>query len=110
VPAITQATNFCFFRLERSQSATAASPTGDAAVTSGSLCQLEEFPLNPEVQQQVARLMAARAKAEAVRSLDRGDFAAAGALLQAAKVHMIAAPASAVIGNGTGPWQIWMRT
>jgi len=45
--------------------------------------------------------MAARAKAEAVRSLDRGDFAA-GALLQAAKVHMIAAPASAVMdGNGT---------
>jgi Ca-activated chloride channel family protein len=99
VPAMTQATNFCFFRLawndpnqeqRQVQRVTLQLPVVPFA-------QLEEFPLNPEVQQQVARLMAAPAKAEAVKSLDRGDFVAAGALLQAAKVHMMTAPASAVM-------------
>ncbi len=56
--------------------------------------QLEEFPPNPEVQQQVARLMAARAKEEAVRNLDRGNFAAARASLQVARIEMMGAPVS----------------
>lgn len=34
---------------------------------------------------------------EAARSLDRGDFAAAGASLQAARVQMMAAPASGMM-------------
>ena len=93
---MTQATNLCFFRFawndpnhsqRQVQRVTFQLPAVPFA-------QLEEFPLNPEVQQQFARLMAARAKEEAVRSLDRGDFAAAGASLQAARAQMMAAPAS----------------
>jgi len=96
VPAISQATDLCYFRLawndpnqeqQQVQRMTLHLPVVPFA-------ELEEFPLNPEVQQQVARLMAARAKEEAVRSLDRGDFAAAGASLQAARAQMMAAPAS----------------
>ncbi len=99
VPAMTQATDLCFFRLawndpnqeqRQVQRMTLQLPAVPFA-------QLEEFPLNPEVQQQVARLMAARAKEEAVRSLDRGDFAAAGASLQAARVQMMTAPASGMM-------------
>ncbi len=96
VPAMTQATDLCFFRLawnapnqeqRQVQRMTLQLPAVPFA-------QLEEFPPNPEVQQQVARLMAARAKEEAVRNLDRGDFAAAGASLQVARAQMMAAPAS----------------
>lgn len=36
--------------------------------------QLEEFPLNQDVQQQVALMMAARAQKEAVRLVDKGDY------------------------------------
>jgi Ca-activated chloride channel family protein len=99
VPAMSQGTSLCFFRLawddpnqkqRQVQRVILQLPVVPFA-------QLEEFPLNPEVQQQVARLMAARAKAEAVRSLDQGDFAAAGASLQAARVHMMAAPATPVM-------------
>ena len=97
VPAITQATNFCSFRLawndpnqerRQVQRVTLQLPVVPFA-------QLEEFPLNPEVQQQVARLMAARAKAEAVRNMDRGDLAAAGTSLETARFYSLAAPKSA---------------
>ncbi|CAN1209437.1 VWFA domain-containing protein [Tumidithrix helvetica PCC 7403] len=39
--------------------------------------QLDDFPFNKEVQREVAKLMAARAKDEVVRNIDRGDIAAA---------------------------------
>ncbi len=96
VPAMTQATDLCCFRLawndpNQSQRQVLRIRLQLPAVP---FAQLEEFPPNPEVQQQVARLMAARAKEEAVRNLDRGDFAAAGASLQVARVQMMAAPAS----------------
>ncbi len=47
-----------------------------------SSAQLEEFPLNLEVQEQVVLMMAARAKKEAVRLVERGDYEAASRLLQ----------------------------
>jgi len=51
--------------------------------------QLDEFPLNAEVQQQVALMMAARAKKEAVRLVDRGEFDEASQVLQATKQRML---------------------
>ncbi|MDX2099154.1 MAG: macro domain-containing protein [Leptolyngbyaceae cyanobacterium bins.59] len=51
--------------------------------------QLEEFPFNQEVQQQVALMMTARAKKEAVRLVDRGEMEAAGQVLQQAKADIL---------------------
>lgn len=51
--------------------------------------QLEEFPLNQEVQQQVALMMAARAKKEAVRLVDRGDHQGASQVLQETRQQML---------------------
>lgn len=97
VPAMTvQAADLCYFRLawndpqqQHRQKVRAALHL--PVVSSAQL----EFPLNPEVQQQVARLMAARAKQEVVRNLDRGDYAAARLSLEAARVQVSAAPVSA---------------
>lgn len=46
--------------------------------------QLSEFPPNEDVQRVTALLMAARARDEAVRLMDRGDYAAARSSLTAA--------------------------
>lgn len=51
--------------------------------------QLEDFSLNQEVQQQVALMMAARAKKEAVRLVDRGEMGSASQVLQQAKVDIL---------------------
>jgi Ca-activated chloride channel family protein len=51
--------------------------------------QLEEFPLNQEVQQQVALMMTARAKKEAVRLVDRGEMDAASQVLQQTKAQVL---------------------
>jgi Ca-activated chloride channel family protein len=55
---------------------------------------LAECPLNPEVQQQVVLMSAARAKKEAVQKVDEGDYATASQLLQTAREQVLAAPAS----------------
>lgn len=51
--------------------------------------QLEEFPLNQDVQQQVALMMTARAKKEAVKLVDHGQIDAADQLLQGAKADVL---------------------
>ncbi len=51
--------------------------------------QLEALPRNADVLQQVALMMAARAKKEAVRLVDRGDCGAASQVLQHAKKQML---------------------
>ncbi|MGD2181144.1 macro domain-containing protein [Lusitaniella coriacea] len=56
--------------------------------------QLEEFPFNPEVRQQVALMMAARAKKEAVQLSDRGDLENASKRLQKARQDVLNAPQS----------------
>ncbi len=56
--------------------------------------QLAEFPPNVEVQEQVAILMAARARLEVVRFIDRGDYASAQASLKTAREQVSAMPAS----------------
>lgn len=56
---------------------------------------LEEFPFNAEVQQQVAQLIAARAKQEATRYADAADLASARQSLDQAKMALAQAPACA---------------
>ena len=51
--------------------------------------ELNEYPFNEEVRARVARLMASRAKEEAIKSLDRGDFARTKERLQMAKQEMM---------------------
>lgn len=98
VPAITvQAADLCYFRLawndpQQQQRQKVRAALHLPVVSSA---QLEDFPLNSEVQEQVARLMAARAKQEVVRNLDRGDYAAARLSLEAARTQVSAAPVSA---------------
>ncbi|MBE9111929.1 VWA domain-containing protein, partial [Nodosilinea sp. LEGE 07298] len=60
--------------------------------------QFSDFPANPAVQEQVALLMAARARREAVMYSDRGDYAAAGMSLANARMEMAAmAPSEALL-------------
>lgn len=60
--------------------------------------QFRDFPAHETVQEQVALLMAARARREAIRLTDRGDYAAAHASLQSARLAMpcSGAPSSAI--------------
>ncbi len=84
VPPVAQATDLCYFRLawndpqqpERQKLRVALQLPG---VTSA---QLLEFPLNLEVQEQVVLMMTARARKEAARLVERGDYEAASRLLQ----------------------------
>jgi Ca-activated chloride channel homolog len=52
--------------------------------------QFETLPLNPEVQQQVALMMTAKAKKAAVRLVDQGDYGTASQVLQRTKRQMLA--------------------
>jgi len=60
--------------------------------------QFSDFPANEVVQEQVALLMAARARREAIEFTDRGDYAAASASLQNARMAMACmAPSAALL-------------
>jgi Ca-activated chloride channel family protein len=60
--------------------------------------QFSDFPANPAVQEQVALLMAARARREAIQFSDRGDYAAASTSLGQARMAMAAmAPSEALL-------------
>ena len=59
--------------------------------------QFSDFPANPAVQEQVALLMAARARREAVTYSDQGDYAAASMSLTNARMSMAAMPPSAAL-------------
>ncbi|MDA0673944.1 MAG: VWA domain-containing protein [Cyanobacteria bacterium] len=62
--------------------------------------QMSDFPAHPEVQEQVALLMAARARQEAITFADQGDFDAASGVLRRYGAQMAAAaPASAAIAE-----------
>ncbi len=52
--------------------------------------QFSDFPANESVQEQVALLMAARARREAIMYSDRGDYAAASTSLSNARMAMAA--------------------
>ncbi len=53
--------------------------------------EFEALPLNEEVQQQVALMMSARAKKEAMERVDRGDYGGAGQILQSARQEIMEA-------------------
>ncbi|PSR19320.1 hypothetical protein C8255_02870 [filamentous cyanobacterium CCP3] len=59
--------------------------------------QFSDFPANESVQEQVALLMAARARREAILFSDRGDFASARQSLTDARLAMAAMPPSAML-------------
>lgn len=54
---------------------------------------LEQLPLNAEVQGQVALMMAARAKKEAVQEVDRGNYDKAKQILQDSQAELRVCPA-----------------
>ncbi|MEO0536791.1 MAG: VWA domain-containing protein [Cyanobacteria bacterium P01_A01_bin.123] len=61
--------------------------------------QLGDYPADPEVQQQVAMLMAARARKEAIAKADTGDLAGASAVLIQANQCVAAAPQSSALSQ-----------
>jgi Ca-activated chloride channel family protein len=99
VPAIAQATDLCYFRLawddpEQQERQKIRVPL-QLPVVAGA--DLEEFPLNPEVQQQVALMMSGRAKKEAVQKVDRGEYEVASQLLKDTREQVLKAPNSLLI-------------
>lgn len=91
IPAITEANDLCYFRIawnahkqpERQKIRVAL------RLPAVSYEQFEEFPLNSEVQQQVILQMSARAKKEAVRMVDRGEYEKASQLLQQTRQQLL---------------------
>ncbi len=100
VPAMAQESGLCYFRLawnapEQQKRQKLRVALRLPAVSSA---QLREFPFNPEVQQQVALMMAARAKNEAVQLADRGNYEAASQLLQQTRQQMLTTPELSLTG------------
>lgn len=98
IPALTQSIALCHFRLAwndpEQQERQVLRATLRLPVVSAA--QLEEFSLNPEVQQASALLMAAHARQEAVRQIDLGDYTKAKSSLQNARNQILACPPSSV--------------
>ncbi len=59
--------------------------------------QFSDFPANESVQEQVALLMAARARCEAIRFSDQGDFASAQQSLADARIALASMAPSAML-------------
>ncbi|MBD1835197.1 macro domain-containing protein [Cyanobacteria bacterium FACHB-472] len=94
VPAMTSSADLCCFRVawnepEQQERQILRVELRLPVVSSA---QLEEFPFNPEVQQQVALMMAARAKKEAVQLVDRGEYEAASQMLQQTRKQLLTTP------------------
>lgn len=94
VPAMTEEVDLCYFRLswnepeqpqEQKIRVSLRLPVVSAA-------QLEEFPFNSEVRQQAILMMTGRAKKEAVRLVDGGDYDRASLLLQQTKQQLLNNP------------------
>jgi len=94
VPAMTEEVDLCYFRLswndpeqpqEQKIRVSLRLPVVSAA-------QLEEFPFNSEVRQQAILMMTGRAKKEAVRLVDGGDYDRASLLLQETKQQLLNNP------------------
>ncbi|MGB3691516.1 MAG: macro domain-containing protein [Spirulinaceae cyanobacterium] len=100
IPPQTEAQTLCSFRLgwddleEQRQKLKVALQL--SVVNSA---QLKEYPFNTEVQQQVAMMMSARAKEEAVQKVDQGDYEGASQLLQKSRGELLKAPASPLLAQ-----------
>ena len=100
VPAMAQGSGLCYFRLawNAPEQQTRQKLRVALRLPAVSSAQLREFPFNPEVQQQVALMMAARAKNEAVQLADRGNYEAASQLLQQTRQQMLTTPELSLTG------------
>lgn len=99
VPAISDAIDLCFFRLswdDPEQQARQKLRVGLKLPVVNST-QLEEFPFNSEVRQQVAMMMSARGKMEAVKKVDRGEYEAASKILATTRQKVLEAPDSLLL-------------
>ncbi|WP_347276026.1 macro domain-containing protein [Leptolyngbya sp. FACHB-321] len=90
VPAMAQASELLRVRLSWQDKAKQLQAVGGSfQLPVVPFHQLESFRLNQEVQQQVALMMTARAKKEAVQLVDRGEMGAASQVLQQAKADIL---------------------
>lgn len=99
IPALSQSAELLKVRLAWDD----MDPKGRQVLRSGlelplvSAEQFSDFPANEVVQEQVALLMAARARREAIEFSDRGDYAAASASLQNVRIAMACMPPSTTL-------------
>jgi Ca-activated chloride channel family protein len=94
VPAMTEEVDLCYFRLSWNDP---EQPTEQKIRVSLRLPvvnaeRLEEFPFNSEVRQQAILMMTARAKKEAVKLVDGGNYDGASLLLQQTKQQLLNNP------------------
>jgi Ca-activated chloride channel homolog len=96
IPALTEATDLCQFTLRWDDPNQAERQALGATLRLPLVSpeQMSDFPANPEVQEQVALLMAARARKEAIDRADVGDLAGASLSLRYASERIAAMPAS----------------
>lgn len=96
VPAIPQSTPLCYFRLawdEPDRPDRQKLRVGlELPIVLAS--ELDEFPLNADVQREVAVMLSARSKKEATKKVEEGDYAAATDMLMEAKALVVQAPNS----------------
>ena len=99
VPALDAATDLCDIRLAWDDPNQAKRQVLRATLTLPvvSAEQLRDFPPVAEVQEQVALLMAARARQEAIHFSDQGDYQQAMSSLRNAKDFMAACPPSPML-------------
>lgn len=96
IPALTSATELCTIRLawDDPHRSDRQVITASFSLPVVSVEQLSDFPADPTVAEQVALLMAARARQEAVVSLSQGDSLTAMSALKSARSLFEAMPAS----------------
>uniref|UniRef100_B8HZL3 von Willebrand factor type A n=1 Tax=Cyanothece sp. (strain PCC 7425 / ATCC 29141) TaxID=395961 RepID=B8HZL3_CYAP4 len=96
VPPLAESADLCQFRLAWDQPQQRQRQVLKTALRLPvvSTAQLADFPLNEEVQQQVALLMAARARQEAIQQMDRGNYDQALHVLQNVRDQVACMPAS----------------
>lgn len=90
IPALAATTPLCVFHLDwidREQHPQTLQVVLQLPVVPSA--QLDDFPPHLDVQQQVALMMAARAKREAVHLVDRGDLTTASQVLQQTRQQML---------------------
>ena len=97
IPPTPEAMDLCHFRFSWDDPDLPERQTMRVSLQLPAMAQahLDELPFSDEVREQVALLEAARAKAEAVKYIDRGDYGGASEVLERAQTDFMAmAPAS----------------
>lgn len=96
VPPTAHTTDLCYFRLtwKHPQSEEQQKIWTTLRLPAVSFAQIDEFPPHPEVEQRAILMMVARAKKEAVRQLDLGNYDLASNLLRDAREQVLNGPKS----------------